>query len=178
MTASFSFRPAARERQQRINGTPRERFDAKWMPEPNSGCWLWLGCVRESRVASHRRGVFGLGRGSELAHRAAWRLYRGEIPAGLFVCHRCDNPYCVNPGHLFLGTHAENMADMVAKGRRAGILVPSRQGEKQWNAKLCADDVRAIRLSRAPLLVEAARHGVSPQTISAIRLRRMWRHLP
>jgi len=91
----------------------RERFEANYIPEPNSGCFLWTASV-------HVRtgyGKIGLNKHSILAHRAAWMLYRGEIPEGLCVLHRCDVRSCVRPEHLFLGTRASNFQDMVAKGR-------------------------------------------------------------
>ena len=91
-------------------------------PEPNSGCWLWIG---------HDDGHKGYGRVETpdgprtQAHRAAWMAFVGPIPDGLFVLHRCDNTRCVNPGHLFLGKSIDNVRDCIAKGRFR-YLGPSR----------------------------------------------------
>lgn len=88
-------------------------FHGKYIPEPNSGCWLWTAGV----------GIGGYGRlwcGAGLtryAHRFSYELAFGPVPSGMFVCHRCDTPACVNPDHLFLGTHRDNMRDMQQKGR-------------------------------------------------------------
>lgn len=87
-----------------------DRFVASYRVD-ESGCWLW-------RATGGRRygSLFVDGR-REQAHRVSWLLHRGKIPDGLHVLHKCDTPLCVNPDHLFLGTHADNMADMKAKGR-------------------------------------------------------------
>lgn len=80
-----------------------------------SSCWTWSG-----RIGDRGYGQFDDGDRTLRAHRVAWTLTRGEIPAGMQVLHRCDNPACVRPDHLFLGTHDDNMRDMAAKGRQRG----------------------------------------------------------
>jgi hypothetical protein len=88
-----------------------EKFESMYCPEPNSGCWLW---TKETRGGY---GYFRMGGEAWRAHRLAWRLFVGPIPKDLFVCHHCDTPPCVNPAHLFVGTHRKNMQDMREKGR-------------------------------------------------------------
>lgn len=102
-----------------------------------------------------------------LSHRVSWELHRGVIPDGMFVCHRCDNPRCINPEHLFLGTHSANMADMSRKGRRRGITAVF--GEQHGRAKITDADVIAIRSSGASAKDLALEYGVSDRHIRHIR---------
>lgn len=88
-------------------------FEDRYMPEPNTGCFLWLGEVDKDGY-----GKLHVARtGTRVAHRIAWQRAHGKIPCGALVCHRCDTPSCVNPNHLFLGSQRDNIRDAVRKGR-------------------------------------------------------------
>lgn len=108
------------------------------------------------------------------AHRWTWEQAFGAIPEGLCVCHHCDNPSCINLDHLFVGTHADNMADRQQKGRSRG---GGAHGAAQHLAKLTDDQVREIRESTESQTALAKRYGVSQGTISNIVLRKTWRHV-
>ena len=102
------------------------------MPEPNSGCWLWIGST------SHGYGQTNINGRPQRTHRVSYEYHIGPIPDDQCVLHKCDNPPCVNPSHLFLGSQQENLKDMKVKGR--GI-----KGEMQGQAKLKAKDIPYIR---------------------------------
>lgn len=106
------------------------------------------------------------------AYRVSWIEKNGPIPAGLFVCHHCDNPGCINPNHLFLGTHADNAADMRAKGR--GSNPPRHLGERNTNAKLTPAVVISIFHYLAPTRATAKRFNVSQNTVCCIRNGGTW----
>lgn len=152
--------------------TPREellrRFELKFIPEPNSGCWLWVGHVHHATDY----GWFCISRKPHKAHRVSWMLYRGLINGGLHVCHKCDVQSCVNPDHLFLGTHAENMADMARKGRAAGSLPGTAH-----NARVSPSDVILIRRSPEPVKVLAKRYGITTASIHNIQNLKTWAHV-
>jgi hypothetical protein len=138
-------------------------------------CWHWVGPRTDlgyGRMTNARNyGVHEIA-----AHRVSWTLFRGAVPAGLSVLHRCDVRACVNPDHLFLGTQADNVLDMARKGR--GRTTP-RYGESNPCARLSAADVDAIRSAHAAgetQIALARRYGVGAMTISRVIRRHTWRY--
>lgn len=139
-----------------------------WSRVDRSGeCWLWMGARSSGGYGAMNSRALG---GQESAHRVSYMLAYGEVPRSLFVLHRCDVKLCVRPDHLFLGTAAENSADMVAKGR-------STFGERHPKAKLDWPTVNAIRSQsdRGSLAGLAAEHGVNPTTIARVIHGESWR---
>ena len=182
--------------------TPEESRRSFWAKVDRRGhdeCWPWLACRDRDGYGIVARRAWG----TAFAHRIAWILAYGEIPAGLCACHSCDNPSCVNPTHLWLGTNADNIADRHAKGRDArGDDIWARRepemhretmrawhrahpdkaarGERSGTAKLSTDDVIAIRASFASgaSKAELARvYGVTRAAIYLIVIRRNWAHV-
>jgi hypothetical protein len=147
-----------------------ERFWADVDRRGPDECWNWTGRICRGYGSFYRDGK------STVASRVAYQLEVGAIPPKMCVCHHCDNKRCVNPAHLFLGTHAENMGDMSAKGRTARTC-----GERNGQAKLSEADVRSIkgRLTgrRGEQTELAAEYGVNPSTISDIAVGRNWGHV-
>lgn len=141
-------------------------------------CQIWTGRVNRKGYGEINRG--GRGLGSMLAHRASWEVHRGSIPDGLNVLHRCDNPPCCNPDHLFLGTLADNNADMLAKGRYGVLPEHLPRGERHALAKLTEDRVREARGLNAagiPKKHLAKRYGVAESTMDAAIRGKTWGHV-
>lgn len=136
------------------------------------GCWVWRG-ASSGRTARYRHASIGIphSRRSALVTRVMWELQYGEIPPGLCVLHKCDNPLCVNPQHLFLGTQADNMRDMQNKRR-------STFGEKSRRATLASSQVEEIRNSDEPHVQIAKRLGATYGQVCAIRHGRGWPNVP
>ena len=140
--------------------------------EATAGCWVWTGHVQDTGYG--RLGVRGLGfpEAYDMAHRVAYRLFRGEIPEGMSVLHRCDNRRCVKPSHLFLGTKGDNNADRAAKGRNA-----DRRGVRNTNSKMNDSMVREIRASPERGADIARRLGVSQASVCMVRGGKTWTHV-
>lgn len=152
----------------------RARLMSKVRVDEATGCWQW--------TASCRRGGYGqlgLKGGVFTAHRLSYIVHIGEIPGGMFVCHRCDNRKCLNPAHLFVGTAAENTADMMTKGRF--VLGRRYRGEEIRSAKLSEAEVIAIRNKHIPRQYTrkqlASEYGVSVATIKNVLCGRCWSHV-
>lgn len=144
-----------------------DRFTRCWVGEPNTGCWLWTGLTVRGygRIYEKSRAI--------RAHRLSYELYKGPIPGGLVVRHTCDQPCCVNPHHLLLGTQADNAKDRGLRGRHA-------VGEKSGKAKLTEAQVREIRkLSREEIsfALIAKRFGVDQKTVRNIVRKKLWAHV-
>lgn len=154
--------------------TLAERFATKYEPEPMSGCWLWTGAVRGP--AGNRYGHMRLGGKSEpitAAHRVSWELANGRRPdEHEVVMHKCDNPMCVNPDHLEIGTHALNVHDCIAKGRFNRPF-----GARHVHSKLTDAAVRDIRTRRHPAKHYASKYGVSRDTVYGVLAGASWKHV-
>lgn len=141
-------------------------FDDFWMPEPNSGCWLWLGGVSKSGYGT---GSDGDG-GTMPAHRRSWKIRYGSLPPKpLCILHRCDVPSCVNPDHLFVGTKADNNADRHRKGRDN-----SGKGPHHGNARLIPEQVAMILADPRRQRAIADDYGIAQSHVSRIKRGQHW----
>lgn len=135
-------------------------------------CWEWKAALRSKHNPLQHYGVFWWRGRNYPAHRVAWELARGAALGDMLLCHRCDNPRCVNPGHLFPGTQRDNMLDKTAKLRQCG--------EKHGSARLTDDDVRQIRSLAACGIYKSAigaAFGITGANVGHIVRRVTWRHV-
>lgn len=148
--------------------TIKERFETKYWIDTQTDCWIWDGCSLPSGY-----GMLGMkdtdGKWRpKYAHRISYELFNADIPDGLSVCHRCDNPRCVNPDHLFLGTTEDNAQDMVKKGR-------STKGTRNPQAKLDYSSVSSIRQDNRTQQQIADSWGVTRGLVGQIKRGVIWK---
>lgn len=151
-----------------MNNYTIDRFIAK--VSKTEACWTWT-----ARKTPQGYGRFSVNGVNKLAHRVAYEQLKSPIPNGLQVLHRCDNPSCVNPDHLWLGSNADNVADKVAKGRCASVV-----GSANPKSKLRDADVLAIRAAIGQGVKQrdlAEQYGVTQTQICTIAQRKQWSHL-
>jgi hypothetical protein len=144
-----------------------EKF-VDYTDKTKSSCWLWI-----AGKTSDGYGTINFQNKTMLAHRVSWQFYKGEIPSKMLVCHKCDEPSCVNPEHLFLGTQADNMNDMKSKNRRKNIGC----AEKNGRAKLTMEKaflIREKRNQKIPLAIIAKEFNVGQSTISRVCRMENW----
>jgi hypothetical protein len=143
-------------------------FESSYQVDNKTGCWIWMKSRCEKGYGMFR--LFGRG---IRAHRAGWYFHNQEmIPDGVIACHKCDNPPCVNPGHIFLGSQQDNMDDMRKKGRARHL-----KGGENKNAVLTERQVMGILQSDIPATKLAPVLDVCESTIRAIRQGKNWKHL-
>jgi hypothetical protein len=160
--------------------TPEERFWARVVK--SDGCWNWTG--RKTRFGYGRLWVGGKDREQIVTHRASWIIHFGPIPEGKWVLHKCDNPACVRPDHLYLGTARENVADREERNRWCKKIkdTPHARGEKIGASKLTEDQVREMRARYAAGGMSFAAlgraYGVSDVLAGQVIRRQLWTHVP
>jgi hypothetical protein len=150
--------------------TLEDRFWEK--VEKTDGCWLWTGVVKGwyGRIRRGRAADGDVG-----AHRFSYELHCGPIPSGMFVCHRCDNPRCVNPDHLFVGTQRDNMRDKIKKHR--GNNPRGEQLPQSILTESLVLEARRICRTQKDMTAFAGAHGVTYSCVyDAVKMRR-WKHI-
>ena len=149
---------------------PKERLDKFVTIDLKSQCWIWTGSKNKKNYGCiHFKGK------TRIAHRLAYELYKGQIPKGLLVCHNCDNPSCINPDHLFLGTNQDNSNDKFSKNREKILY-----GQSNGNSKLTTNEVVNIKrmlISGYTPTEISRKFNVSDGAIFSIRDNNTWRHV-
>ena len=143
----------------------KERFERFFNKTEN--CWEWSGSLRGKGY-----GGFSLNNKTKIASRVSYELYKEPIPKGLLVCHTCNNPKCVNPDHLYLGTYSDNTQQAVQENRQY-----IAKGEANGSSKLTEDQILLIRKDHRAQRAIAKDYGCSQLHISRIKRKLVWKHL-
>jgi HNH endonuclease len=149
-------------------------FERLWIPEPNSGCYLWLGNFNKKYPNYPQAYYRDWATKEAVASRVAWIRTYGPIPKGMRVLHKCDNPMCVCPDHLYLGTSKDNTRDMIRKGRHR---YTTQIGEAHPRASITEAQAKAILASTDGPTSIARRLGISLNVVRDVRYRKTWRHV-
>lgn len=139
-------------------------IEAKCRINEMTGCWEWVGTLDKNSYGQCSRD------NERIASRLAYKTYKGSIPKGYSVCHKCDVTFCVNPNHLFLGTQKDNMQDMYSKRRNA-------KGESHGRSKLTEEQVLAIIHDTRKQTIIAAEYGIARGQICSIKSGKKWKHV-
>ena len=138
-------------------------FENRFVIDPLTNCWNWIGPKHRQGYGYHKQ---------MMAHRYSYKYYKDDFNPTMCVCHKCDNPSCVNPDHLFLGTHKDNMQDMVKKNRCNKPI-----GDKHHNSKVNPDIVRHIRKKEMQQRAYAKLYGLCQRTVAEIQKKLTWKHV-
>lgn len=143
----------------------QDRLEIRSERITESGCQIWTGATNLRGY-----GILRTNKVNSYTHRLAYELYKGKIPDSYYVCHKCDNPSCINPNHLFLGTNIDNINDKVAKNRQV-------KGIDNIFSKLKNEDVRKIRNDLRKDELVAKDYGVCTSRINLIKNKKAWKHI-
>lgn len=167
-----TYRKAVNARIKMLNESFPERFWSGVDKRDSDGCWPWT-----RTVGNHGYGA--IFKGKQLrTHRIAYELSNGKIPEGMCVLHKCDNRKCCNPSHLFLGTHLDNIADMVAKSRNnCGKLQPDRKRRVKLTEQIAKKIIQKYKTGKCLMTHLAKEYGMHPRTVNRIVRGQKWPHL-
>jgi hypothetical protein len=153
----------------------RKRFEDKFIKKDEKSCWIWVGASCGKYI---KYGSFRINGTTDKPHRIMYRIHKGQIPEGLWICHTCDNSLCINPNHLFLGTPADNAHDRDKKGRQVAM-----KGEEHGMSKLTQKSIIEIKASMHRFITAyhkleinlAKKYGVTKTTIRDVRRGKTWK---